>query len=223
VQFLWTSEQGFVLMVLLFFAAPTYVASVLIYARDHYILLQMPFYLCAVGFIFFLKNKNSERWQTNTVAVLLIGLFVIIFIPNRGKNSYFDLWQNRTDTHNYHAIKHLLKLDYTGYSKENPIQMLENEGGLSIYTMKQEIMPGIPPFNTDSITFVELLEQKNIELVFITPSIVKDPILNTYQYWDEFVQHPEQYQFRKEAIEGTQSYFLIKEGALEIKNKDLSK
>jgi hypothetical protein len=214
-HFLWTSEQGFLLMVLLFFAAPTYVACVLIYARDHYILLQMPFYLCAIGFIFFLKNKESEGQQLNSIAILLIGLFVIVFIPNKEQITYFDLWQNRSQPHNYYAVQKLKTLDYSRYSKEHPINMLENEGGLSIFTMKPEIMPGIPPFNTDSISFPELLEKKQYELLFITPSMVKDPILKTYENWDDFVSNPEKYNFRNVPIEGIESYFLIKKGALE--------
>jgi hypothetical protein len=45
--------------------------------------------------------------------------------------------------------------------------------------------------------------------------MVKDPILKTYEYWDDFVSNPEKYNFRNVPIEGIESYFLIKKGALE--------
>jgi len=215
IYFLRNSEHGFILMVLLFFAAPTYVACVLIYARDHYILLQMPFYLCAIGFIFFLKEENTNGVQLNALAIIGVGIFLILFAPSKGKIQYFDLWQHKTETYNYKAIKHLQSLDLSDYSIEDNLNILENEGGLSIYTMRKEINPNIPAFNVDSLSIEELLLVDEIDMVFMTPSMKKDPVMKAYKNWDKFVAQPKDYNFRKMPIEGSSTYFLVKNEVLD--------
>jgi hypothetical protein len=212
IHFLWTSEHGFLLMVFLFFAAPSYVACVLIFPREHYILLQMPFYLAFIAFIFFLVFKNSGGFQLNLIAILFLGVFVLLFIPNKERLTYFDFFQNRTETPNNRALEQLRSYKYERYSKENKLQMLENEGGLSVYTMKEEVLSNIPLYNTDSLTFFEFMDKSNIELIYVTPSIISDPILKTYPFWEEFINNPEEFNFKKLPIEGIDPYFLIKDG-----------
>ena len=210
IHFLKTSEHGFILMVLLFFAAPTYVACVLIYARDHYILLQMPFYLCAIGFIFFLRDDDKSGMPLNALVIIGVGLFLILFAPSKNKIKYFDLWQHKTETYNYKAIKELQQLDVSNFTKEEPVYLLENAGGMSIFTMQPAIQSLVPPINTDSVLFEQLLLDREIDMVFITPSMKKDPIMNTYNDWRLFIEKPEKYNFKKHPIENSATYFLVK-------------
>ncbi|MEZ5007878.1 MAG: hypothetical protein R2753_06975 [Chitinophagales bacterium] len=210
-QHLISSEHGFIVLVFFLFAAPTVVASILIYPRDHYLMLQIPFYISIIAFVFFRTETYVAR--DTTIGILLIGAFLFMLTPNKSKINYFDLWQNKTVSSNYLAINKLKALDFGSCSSiKEPCMLLENEGGLSIYVENKQLLSTIPETNTNHLAIQDYLDSLNTAIIFVTNSLLKDPILTKVEGWEAFIAAPENAQWKELEIEGTEDYFLVKEG-----------
>lgn len=209
-----TSEHGFIILVFFLFAAPTVIASVLIYPRDHYLMLQLPFYISIIAFTFF--RADSFVLRNTTVGILTMGAFLFIFIPNRNNVHYFDLWQNRKVSGNYLAIQELKSLDFSHCAtSDQPCMLLENEGGMSIYVENKQLLSTIPAKNTEDLAIEDYLDSRHVNLVFVTESLKKDPILSEIEGWSIWLNPTGNTPWEKLAIEGSEDYFLVKKGTFE--------
>lgn len=206
-----SSEHGFLLLVFFVFAIPSFAASVLIYPRDHYITLQMPFYMSLIAFVFF--TEKFIGFKKNAIGMVLIGVFLFAFSPDRSKVDYFDLWQKRQVTYNYNVIQELKTLNF---DKCGDVQckLLENEGGVSFFAENPKIFSFVPIPNRDSLSLEEYFEKYNIQIVFITKSLLKDPIISKFEEWEDLIETPSNFDFERHTYGFKDEYLLIKEGIL---------
>ena len=68
--------------------------------------------------------------------------------------------------------------------------------------------------NEENLPLEDCLDQYHIKLILVTSSLVKDETLNKFSEWNGFINNPSINNWTRMEIDGTEDYFLIKDGAL---------
>ncbi len=193
----------FYLLILFCFITPTLLSCVVVFPRDHYLYLQMLFVLLilisAFGFIF-------EYLSLKPIFFIAFGILLFLATPNVQSYSFMKF---STDTHamcNKKLIQHLEKK----YAK-TPHTLFTNMPfvrGLLPTTFKE--------INTifdkkKSKPFTHYIDSAKIDIVIITPSTLRDPHLTSDSSWINFMDSPENYNFKKEIFCDCDLYLLVKQ------------
>lgn len=199
-------KNGSVLFILLLFCFPSFISSILIYPREHYFILQLPLFVLFIA-TFFYHDSTSNRKMGYKISIAFIMFLMMISISPKSKDfHYFDLWRQEKSMCNMKAIAYLKEKNY----KSN-IKILENEGGLNSFLPKNyKWVQGY----TKIENWNNYLAQKNINVIYITPSLLSDKRFAEDKEWSKFVQQPNNYGFTKVTIGNFQPYLLIKKDLL---------
>lgn len=185
-------------------ALPAAISCVLIYPRDHYLLLQMPLLLFAIA-LFFPAGEGGKQ-VSRLAAVAGAGILLAAMAPSGGKVTYFDHWDGRTDTRNYQAIQYLRGLEI-----EQPTQLLENEGGLTVYAGQPQLRSVFPVDLRYEGSLADYVAAQPVGIIFVSTLLLEDPNLEGDRPWQDFLADPSVLSFRRQELPGTDAYLLIRE------------
>lgn len=190
------------LFILLFFCFPAFISSVLIYPREHYFALQFPFLLLLLLLLFYSDSINKSRIGYKISITIFLGLLFFFISPKAGNFKYFDLWRSEQSLCNQKTIKYLKVQKYV-----QQVNILENEGGLNSFLPKNyKWVKGY----AKTTSWSNYLKQNNINIIYLTPSLLNDQRFEKDMEWKTFVQHPEKMGFMKIKIGDFEPYLLIK-------------
>lgn len=190
-----------------FLALPTPIAILLIYPRDHYLLLQVPLLWCLIAILFTGRTKTSNLMSGSFILVLFF--FCLKFASNAKDFSYFDLYRSTPSLRNVAAINWIKKQE-----TKDSIRVMDNEGYFNnfLHPFKDRGIGGYEVVGA----FKDYIVQKKINLFYVTPSLITDQHLVKDATFLHFLEHPEQSGFYKASFGNFDSYFII--DSLLIKN-----
>lgn len=195
----------FYLLLLFCFIAPTLLSCVVVFPRDHYLYLQMPFMvlilISAFGFPF-------EYLSLKPVHLVLLGVLLLLATPNVQHYSFMKV---STDTHSM--------------CNKKLIQHLEKKYGNETHTLftNMPFVRGLLPANFKEINtifdkkkhmpFTHYTDSAHIDIIIITPSTLRDPHIASDSNWIRFMKAPEKQGFKKEVFCDCDMYLLVKQAA----------
>ena len=196
------------LIILLLICAPTFASSLIIYPRTHYIIFQyflLIYIICNV--VFPITKINNPYNIYSFVFSGIVFITVWLNMPSTKDYTYFDLWRKEPSLANLKTVEKLRSLHYT-----QPIHLLENEGGMNIFLGKN--YSWIRGFMKDT-TWTTYLKKEQVDIIYVTPSLIKYPTLKSDSTWYAFINSPEKYGFKKVRTGNFIPYLLIKKDLLE--------
>lgn len=195
----------FYLFILLLFIAPTILSCVVVFPREHYVYLQMPFFLLVLTC---LLQPVLERFSFRPIIVASFGLLLFLSTPNIKNYSFLKVNNDTPLLCNKELVKHLEKK----YA-DKPHTLFTN----------MPFVRGMLPLNFHEINtifdkkkripFRHYMDSAQIDIVILTPSTFRDPHILSDSTWTDFIQNYGQYHFRKEQFNDCETYLLVKEDA----------
>lgn len=199
-----------VIMILLLFVAPSVAACIVIYPREHYLLLQLPLILLLVTIFFFSRLTFSE--EKSFVAWIIAGLLALlcfIKMPSLAAYDYFDLWRKENSLANLKTVEKI-----RSYNFGTPVRILENEGGINLFLKPNFIW--IRGF-TQTKPVTEFIKTEQIQMIYVTPSLTNHSTFRNDSTWPQLAAHPENFGFVKVKTGEHQPYLLIEKELLNSK------
>lgn len=186
------------LIVLSIFSLPAMISSVLIYPREHYLVLLLPLLFFII--IGLLNPLFSKRIARENILLCILGLLSILFVPKAKDYNYYNIWGQYDEQHNAKAIAVIKDLGI----KER-INLLESEGGIYVFIRKNiSYVHGF--YKQDS--FYEFLQHKKINMIYVSPILQADKHFYQDKEWQDFENNYEKYGFQKVPIASNEKYYL---------------
>lgn len=195
------------LLILLLMIAPTLASCFIIYPRTHYMIFHYIPLIYIVGILFFSKSLACKTYDQYTFIFsgVIIGL-VLLLMPSTKDYHHFDLWRKETSQANLKTIEKIKSYNFT-----EPIHLLENEGGMNIFLGNN--YSWIRGFMKDT-TWTAYLEKEKVDIIYVTPSLVKYPTLRQDSTWSDFEAQPEKYGYEKVHTGHFTPYLMIRQHLL---------
>lgn len=178
------------IVLLLLMIAPTLISCFVIYPRTHYMIFHYIVVIFLVCLIVFSKPVPGKPYDLLTfIFIGVVSVLVIMFIPSTKDYKHFDLWRKEASQANLKTVEKL-----RSYNFKDTIHLLENEGGMNIFLDKNYLW--VRGFLKDT-AWTAYLEKEHVDIVYVTPSLVKYPTLRSDSTWYEFEAHPEKFGYEK--------------------------
>lgn len=198
-------KNFFYLFILFIWGLPTIISSILIFPRNHYILLNYFLFIIPLCLLFtcFIKRYVPKKFYT------YLFLLTILFIPFLSSCKYHAFFL--TDTKDYtmcsrKALEHIKnktldnKIKYTFFSDIHCfIGFLPNNFG-EINTIFDK---------TANVPFSYILDHHKPDFILVNNCMEATPSMSNDATWKRFIAHPKLYGYRYEVVEGCPYYFLV--------------
>lgn len=195
-------QLRFNLVLLFCFIAPTLLSCFVIFPRDHYVYLQMIFflliYLSAFEFLF-------KQYQPRIEVFMIIGLLFTLNAPNI---SGYNFMKTSNDTHSL-CNKKLVTFLQENYG-DKPHVLFTN-----MPFVRGMLTTNFKEVNTifdkkKQIPFQHYLDSAKIDIVIVIPSLLRDPHVNTDTTWINFMDHYSAQGFERKNFTDCDMYLLTK-------------
>jgi hypothetical protein len=180
---------------------PLPISILLIYPREHYLILQLPLVFCIISLWF--TGRTSHSYLMTGIIIFSIFVFSLIGSPKAKDFVYFDLYRNKPhEMRNYHAVQYIRKLNI-----QDSIKVIDNEGYFNNFLrpFKDRGWGGYEA-KSDFYTF---MKQKKINLLYVTPTLVEDKYLSKDSNFVHLMEKPEDFGFYRQSFGNYDAYFLI--------------
>lgn len=188
---------------------PPMISSVLIYPRDHYLMLQVPFLFLVASLLLLIHIK--PRLDTKAVLGSIVGIAILfgLLMPHGSRFEHFTVWQNREGPVNLSAIQTINELGI-----EEDYVIVLNEGTIDTYLDNKGVQSFVPYGMLDGRSFDVILEEESIRMVYVSSMMLNDPGLVRDPSWKIFLEDPEAEQFRRVETGSEYGYLLVHESLL---------
>lgn len=196
------SSIRFYILSLSFFVFPSVLSCVFVFPRQHYILLQMLFFVVLIAAIL-----DSSFEQINFKSWILIPIGIVLFFLTPNINSYSFLKVNT-------SVNNLCNKELTLYLEKN-----YSVKSHTVFT-NMPFVRGMLPLNFKEVNtifdkkkntpFTHYLDSAQIDIVIVNPTLARDPHIATDSTWLEFQQNFEKYHFTKVLYNSCETYLLVK-------------
>lgn len=188
-----------ILLVFLLLAFPAGIASLLIYPREHYFLLQLPFYLYIIALPF---TGISFRGRKLGLILLVLILLTPLLAPTAKKFSYFHLWHHTYGTPNNQAYRKLNTL-----KDSERLVIMDNEGGMAKLIKGAVWVRG---FEKDlQRGFYDFLAEKDPDVIYVTPALNRDKRYMLDGQWMIFSQGPQNFGYKRVPLPPSDNFYLL--------------
>jgi hypothetical protein len=186
---------------LLLLAIPTLISCVLVYPRNHYLVLLVP----VVGLLFvsaFNFIKDDDR--ITIPVILIIGVCFIFLGPNADDFKFFEIRKEEGVLNNIRAIEMLEQV-----KSADSIKVLSNEGDFSAFVKADLVWVSAIDKRRDS--FDAFLKTNNPDVIYITETMLKNPYYFEDENWQTFLVDFEDFEYVKVPLAPEmKEYFLVK-------------
>lgn len=185
------------------YSIPGIMAAIIIFPREHYLLLQSIFFLIVIACVL-IKNP-CESHSINNRYVYILGFFIIALTPTPENAHPYQLpGQYQYNLKTIHFLKSL--------EIKKQVNLLETEGGgYSIYAGENYRTILEIEKNTSFKTF---MQEKNLNMIIVNDALKKDTRFKNDKEWQLFLIGYESFGFIKIAIDGTPFHLLVKKELL---------
>lgn len=185
------------------YSIPGIMAAIIIFPREHYLLLQSMFFLIAIACIFI--KTPYENYVLANKYIYILGFLLIAFTPtSEDAHPYQVPGQYQ---YNLKTIRFLQALGVTAH-----VNMLETVGGgYSIYagdnyTRILEI--------EKQTSFEEFRREKNLDMIVLNDALHQDIRFKDDPEWQHFLTNLEEHEFIKMTIAETPFELLVKKALI---------
>ena len=197
------SSYRFYLLLLFCLITPTLMSCVAVFPRDHYLYLQMPFFILILlsTFGYFFKHFTIKP-----IWIIVFGFLLFLSTPSVKHYSFLKV---SNDTHTM-CNKKLVRFLEKSYA-DKPHTLFTN----------MPFVRGMLPDNFREINtifdkkkhrpFAHYLDSAKIDIVIIIPSLFRDPRIKSDSSWMQFINHYEDFGFKKQNFTDCDMYLLTKQ------------
>jgi hypothetical protein len=191
------------------FSIPSMGICVVIFPRQHYIMMQAIWVALLIGF---LLSSILEHYKINRLFVLPLAIVLFFLSPKATK---FNTIQAVPEMKNLCTQKFIQFMNTQKWNEKHTIF----SNILNVHLMFDE-PEKFEQFNTEymlkqlpaTVTFKEILADKKIDIIVMNQQLMEETRLMKDTTWLNLTAHPENYQFKKVKFANEcESYLLIKE------------
>lgn len=200
------SSLTFTFFVLSIILLPTFIASFLIYPRDHYLVMQVLLIILLIAI--YLKSIKID--SPSRLWALFILLTAFLISPEAKDFEFFNLLRKNEGTPNAEAI-HKLNEIYTG---ADSLIIFDHEGGIVNFVEEGDDKKlWLTRLGMDT-TFVPYIQKEKVNVIYHSDFLYRDPKINKDSTWQAFISNPEAYDFERVNLTTgpKERYLLIKRG-----------
>lgn len=117
-------DNLFTLLVVFLFALPSFIVCIYAYPRQHYLLLQVPFFLLLIGLAISSITVEIYKSAQKIVVVAVVWFFVM---PVSEDFDYFRMFRNEESLANQKSLKYIKQ----HYTSKDTIHIFDLEGGMT--------------------------------------------------------------------------------------------
>ncbi|MEZ5025332.1 MAG: hypothetical protein R2739_02030 [Chitinophagales bacterium] len=190
------------------FSLPSIGICIVIFPRQHYMMLQAIWIALLLGF---LLSAVLEKFSLKDFYVIPLAIFLLLISPRADKYHPFDSVPD---------IKNLCSQKFVHYMNaqtwNGKYTILSNV--LNVHLLLDDYKK-FDQFNTeymlkqlpDSVTFNDILQEKHINIIMMNNELLQEKKLQHDSTWLNLIAHPENYGFEKVVYANEcQNYLLIK-------------
>ena len=185
-------------LLLFMFVFPSLISSIIVFPREHYFVLQIPFILFVMLSVLDFQIPPNRFYKS---LVIIFSICILLFGPNAKNFKYFNLF-NLKDEGAY--VKDVIIYLKDADIKEE-VNLLENEGGITyLLTPNYTWCRGFG----DAESWNAFQKEKNINMIYVS-SFLEQNRFKLDDSWSEFIQNPEQHGFVKIKTGRYEPYLLM--------------
>lgn len=196
-------EHQLLLIILFLFGLPSIGTSVLIFPRQHYLIMHSILILFVIALMIdslFIIKKFHPAFVLSLCGILLFKS------PDASKYNYYQSNRENKNQCNKELINYLTASNnykkHVVFSNHLSLSMMLPEN-FNDFNTEYEYKPGMQ--------FSNILSEKKIDYILVRDILMQEKLLNSDTSWINFMQNPEKYNFRKEVYcDSCESYLLIK-------------
>jgi hypothetical protein len=195
--------QWLILLILFLFGLPSMGTSVLIFPRQHYLLMH-----CVLLIYLIALCINSVGILQRLHPAFCLLLFPLLLVsPTAARYNYYQLEKENKNHCNQCLTEYLTNSNngksHVIFSNHLSLSMML-PSNYSDFNTEYEYKPGM--------RFDSILKVRRIDRVVVRPILLHERLLNSDSTWTNFLQHPALYDFRKVTFcDSCESYLLVKE------------
>ncbi len=198
-------KDPILLIALFIFSIPSIISAILVYPRDHYLIIHLPFFIVAILFVLSPRVNNENYSKISLLSLIFLAPMLIIAFPKAGDYEYFPLRKEEKVLNNQMVFSLFKSLDI----KED-FEILGNEGNFNFILGKN--YKWIRPLIKRDVDFISFIKEKQPEVIYCTTSLFKNPWYANDPSWLEFIEAPQNFGFyRVELSAGIKEYLLFEE------------
>lgn len=197
------SKNRLYVFMLLLFIFPSTLSCVFVFPRQHYILLQMLFFVVLISSIL---NSSFERIDFKLLYFAPISIVLFFLTPNINTYPFLKVNTSANNLCNKELTNYLLK-NYA-YKNHTIFTNMPFVRGMLPVTFKEvnTIFDKKKP-----VAFTHYLDSAKIDIVIINPTLTHDPHIKDDTAWLDFYNHYEKYNFKKVQYNSCETYLLVKQ------------
>ncbi len=117
-------DNFFTIFVVFLFAFPTFIVCIYAYPREHYLMLQVPFFLLVIGLVISSISVEIYKSAQKIVVIAVVWFFVM---PASEDFEYFRMFRNEADMSNQKSIKYIKE----HFNTKDTVHLFDLEGGMT--------------------------------------------------------------------------------------------
>jgi hypothetical protein len=197
-------QHSLLLLVLFLFGLPSMGTSVLIFPRQHYLLMHSVLLIFLVAMVI---NSLPIIDRVKDYYVLVIFIPLLIKSPTAKKYNYYQVEKENKNHCNRCLVEYLTThndgMPHTVFSNHLSLSMLLPHN-FNDFNTEYEYKPGME--------FKTILREKKIDYIVIREILLNEKLINSDTTWTNFLRDPVLYQFKKQSYcDSCDSYLLVKE------------
>lgn len=208
-------EQWLEWLLLVIVIGPTFISVVLIFPREHYMVMQTLLLLTAIltfsyGFTGW-ASPVTDRSRLGVVSAVM--MLLLILSPSPESRAYFDNFRDPKGTFNQQAVKVLEQFEY----KKDTIIISEDEGGITFFLREEDKARfKWTPAMWKKSAFNHYADSMGTQLYYVTPLMLYDDRYRYDEEWQDFLKNYRQKGYEKKVI-ADEWYFLYDTTAVGIR------
>lgn len=187
------------LIILALFGLPSLLACALIFPRFHYIYQQLPFFLLLLAILLqsLLPDKQMIAERLKIPALLLLLTVVLAGSPRIYRYDQFYIFKTYHETKPYSLCYKQLIPFLNQHEPERKHVLFSNVFMSHIFLNKNYEVRNPMLHKRMNVRFDEFMEKEGVDVILLNHQMYTDSHLYTDSTWTHFIQHYEDFGFRK--------------------------
>ncbi|MDB5228839.1 MAG: hypothetical protein JWN78_3032 [Bacteroidota bacterium] len=201
--FVFARQNLFTIFILLIFSAPSFVACIYAYPREHYLLLQVPLFLLLIALAI---SSIQVEIVKPVQKIIVVGVVWFFVMPVSEDFTYFDLFRKETSLCNLKTVAYIKRNIVT----DDSIRMFDVEGYITNLLPENFTNYNDQYYRNRNIVLSDFIREKKIDIIYKTPSL---SMLNNVQKDTamlDLLKNPENYGFFEQKTGNFTPSLLIK-------------
>jgi hypothetical protein len=202
--FVFLQDQWLLLLGILILSAPSFIASMVFYTREHYLVLQMLLVFFIIALVLHPQQQKDLLLPRIVTRLSLPFAAIIIFLirPDISAFPKSDVWESYTYPSNRKTIEFVRAMGIT----QNVVEV-DHEGGFAIYTGKN--YRWATPFQKEEEPYSEFIARFKPNMYYVTKALLSNRFFNRDPEFMDIIQHPENHGFHRVNMQPENKGYLL--------------